>query len=536
MTNSEIANIINTTSKLMALYGAQSFKIRSYENAFKSLRRWSSNLSEMTESEIASVGDIGPNFAKKVIEIIQTNSLTEYDVLKEKTPEGIIELLNMKGLGPKKLKQLWDELGIKKAEDLLFACRQNKLLALKGFGQKTQDALKEKLMFFLSMRGYQLFSTIEKKANLLISKLEEKYPNGQFTLTGKIKRKEQIMKRIDILHNIDGLDLSNITKTEKSKHYFLNTPISFLYTNDLEFGNNLIRTTGPESFTKQLQLEEIQFKTEKEVFSHLNINFIPAEIRHQQNILEKAKNNNFDDLVKVSDIKGSLHMHTTYSDGLNSLEEMVKYAVNAGYEYMLITDHSKSATYANGLQIERLLEQIKKIGALNNQYNIKIYSGIESDILSNGALDYPDEILAQLDIVISSVHSGLGMDINKATDRILKAIENPYTRIMGHLTGRLLTTREGYPVDHRKIIDACANTNTVMELNANPSRLDIDEQYIPYAMEKNVMISINPDAHSTSQLDMMQYGVHTARRGGLTKNLCLNTKSLVDFDKWVKNT
>jgi DNA polymerase (family 10) len=240
------------------------------------------------------------------------------------------------------------------------------------------------------------------------------------------------------------------------------------------------------------------------------------------------------DLIQFADLKGVLHNHTTYSDGLNSVEEMALYAMEMGMEYLGICDHSKTAGYARGLQVERVLQQFEEIDALNQQlWPFKIFKGIESDILSNGDLDYEPELLSQFDLVVASVHSNLGMTEEKAMQRLLTAIENPYTTILGHPTGRLLLMREGYPLDHHKIIDACAANGVAIELNANPYRLDIDWRYIDYAMEKGVMVSVNPDAHEKMGYWDMQFGVLSGQKGGLQKSLTLNALNLLEFENYL---
>ncbi len=532
MTNGEIAKIFEITEKLYVLHNEDSSNKNLFKSIFDKLRRWGENIENLSITQIAKIGGMGEYAASKVIEVIDSATLAEYEILSSKTPKGIIELLDMKGLGPTNLRKLWIQLEITKAEELLLACRQDKLLKLKGFGPKNQEKLIRRLVFFLSMRGYKLYPVIKGKATDILSELNSKYPNNRFAVTGSIRRKEQILKKIDIVHTVKDISDNGITNIVNKLNYFRGTQVLFHYCHDNQFGNKLLESTGPEKFAKSIIIND-DYTNEEDIFRDLDINYIPAELRHQSGIIDRAKNDDFSSLIKTEDIKGSIHMHTTDSDGINTLEEMIAYADNVGYEYIVISDHSQSAGYAGGLRIDRLLQQIDRIDNLNNKYRIQVYSGIESDILKDGSLDYPDDILSQLDVVIASIHSGLIMDIETATNRIIKAIENPHTRIMGHLTSRLLATREGYPVDHKKIIDACAANNTVMELNANPSRLDMDEQYIEYAMKKNVMISINPDAHSTSQLDMMTYGVNAARRGGLTKEFCLNTMNGKEFNNWV---
>ena len=262
--------------------------------------------------------------------------------------------------------------------------------------------------------------------------------------------------------------------------------------------------------------------------------YIPPELREDDYWMGLAKDYALPELIFPEDIKGVVHNHSTYSDGLNTVEEMALECIRLGYEYLVMSDHSKSAFYADGLQVDKVYHQQEEIDMLNAKYpDFRIFKSIESDILSDGSLDYDDDVLNTFDLVIASVHSNLKMDEAKATKRLVTAIENPFTRILGHPTGRLLLARKGYPIDYKKVIDACAANDVVIELNASPHRLDLDWNWIPYAVEKGVMISINPDAHSLKGIQDIKWGVAVARKGGLTVDSCLNTKSLAEFMRWI---
>ena len=275
------------------------------------------------------------------------------------------------------------------------------------------------------------------------------------------------------------------------------------------------------------------YKSEEEIYSNLKIHYCEPELREGLFELEKAKAHTLPKLIEAIDLKGILHNHSTYSDGMNTLEEMAVYCKQLGYEYLGICDHSQTASYAGGLKVEQVLQQHDEIEKLNKQLApFKIFKGIESDILGNGNLDYEDDILKTFDFIVASVHANLKMDEEKATTRLLKAIENPYTTILGHPTGRLLLGRPGYPINHKKIIDACAANKVVIELNAHPYRLDIDWRWIPYCLEKGVMISINPDAHQLKGYHDMNYGVNVARKGLLTKEHCFNSKNLQEIENY----
>ena len=277
-----------------------------------------------------------------------------------------------------------------------------------------------------------------------------------------------------------------------------------------------------------------KYDNEESVYSNLNIQYCEPELREGLFELEKAKNNQLPKLIELTDLKGILHNHSTYSDGMNTLEEMATYCKELGYEYLGICDHSQTAVYADGLKPETVLVQHQEIEKLNKKlFPFKIFKGIESDILGNGDLDYEEDILKSFDFIVASVHANLKMDEEKATTRLLKAIENPHTTILGHPTGRLLLGRPGYPINHKKIIDACAANKVVIELNAHPYRLDIDWRWIPYCLEKGVMISINPDAHQLKGYHDMRYGTFVARKGLLTKDNCLNAMDLNTFENYL---
>jgi DNA polymerase (family 10) len=304
-----------------------------------------------------------------------------------------------------------------------------------------------------------------------------------------------------------------------------------------EFGSKLFRYTAAPAFMEAFlqKFPGLDFRgleTEAAVFQKVAMPYLAPELREQAWPLEK---NGLENLVEEGQIKGVVHAHTTYSDGINSLREMALFAKENGYQYLGLTDHSKSAFYANGLKEDRLLAQWQEVDALNRELApFRIFKGIESDILSDGSLDYEENILKQFDFIIASIHSNLRMDLEKATTRLLRAIENPYTTILGHPTGRLLLSRPGYPVDHEKIIDACAANQVAIELNANPYRLDLDWTWIQYALEKGVLIAINPDAHSTGGIHDIHYGTLSARKGGLTADKCLTCFELADFERFIK--
>jgi DNA polymerase (family 10) len=304
------------------------------------------------------------------------------------------------------------------------------------------------------------------------------------------------------------------------------------------FYYQLFVETASEEHLKQLDVlpdENIEYNSEEEVYESIGLTYIEPELREGRNEILLAKSNQLPELIEYEDLRGPLHNHSQWSDGQNTIEEMALWCINKGYSYLGMADHSKAAFYAQGLSEERVYAQQKEIDALNLKYpNFKIFKGIECDILNDGSLDYDNDVLKTFDYVVASVHSNLKMTEEKAMMRLLNAIENPYTTILGHPTGRLLLMREGYPINHKKIIDACAANGVHIEINANPYRLDIDWRYIDYAMEKGVMLSINPDAHELDGFLDMYFGTLVARKGGLTKEACLNCLETDDILKHFK--
>ena len=550
MTNKDIARTFQYLGNIMELHGENKFKIRSYQNAYITLRKLDQALVDMNDEEIAGIKGVGKAISGKIRELLDNGQMQTLEKYKAMTPEGVQEMLNIKGFGPKKILPIWKALEVETIGELLYAVNENRLVELKGFGKKTQEDLKQKLEYYQKSKHKFHYATLEGEALDLIEVIEELLPNAKVEPTGAIRRRCNEVEVIELLIASDqDLDilfqrgiLTDLTK-ENNKVHAINQneyPVVLYTCSKEEFGSKQFRYTAAADFMEAFlqAYPSIDFKglaDEQAIFAKAKIDYIAPELREQAWALDLAKAQKLPTLIEKEDIKGVIHTHTTYSDGLNTLEEMVDAAKELGYQYIGITDHSKSAFYANGLKPDRVLEQIQAINALNAKLNdFTILKGIESDILNDGSLDYEEDILKQFDFIIASVHSNLRMDEEKATNRIIKAVENPYTSILGHPTGRLLLSRQGYPIDHKKIIDACADNGVSIELNANPYRLDLDWSWIPYATEKGVLISINPDAHSTQGILDIHYGVLSARKGGLTKEQCLNTYSVSDFLKYLR--
>lgn len=534
MTNKEIANHFQELASLMELHGENPFKIRSYSSAYITLRKLGTELSEMSADEINKIKGVGKAISGKIDELLTVGKMNTLEKYREMTPEGIVDMLKIRGFGSKKIAVIWKKMEIDTISDLVYACRENRLVEVKGFGLKTQADLLKKLEYHIQSKGFYHFATLEKLAIPLLEKLTKLFPSETtIAFTGDIRRKMPILKSIDILmdiHDLAPVFDEKILELVDSENGIFQTklesvPVVIYTCATNELGSKQFRYTGPKEFLTKFiaKTSEKDFKdieTEEQVFAKASIPYIYPELRDLEQVFEWKT---IPTLIEEKDIKGVIHLHTTYSDGLHSLEDMVAHVHGLGFEYIGITDHSKSAFYANGLKPEQVIKQWSEIDEIQQKYpDFKIFKGIESDILNDGSLDYEEDILKGFDFIIASVHSNLKMDKDKATARIIKAVENQYTTILGHMTSRLILMRKGYPLDHKKIIDACAANEVAIEINAHPYRLDIDWKWIPYAMEKGVKIAVNPDAHTKEGVGDIRYGVAAARKGGLTKEMCFS--------------
>ena len=538
ISNKDLAKQFKLLGDLMELHKENPFKIRSYNNAYITLRKLPEPVAELSEEDRSEIKGIGKAINSKITELATTGKMSTLERYLQDTPKGIVELLQIKGLGPKKIRVIWKDLGVEDIGELLYAINENRLIELSGFGAKTQEDLRQKLEYFQQNIGNVHFALLyefgEELKNVLLTDSKEGDKVEGF---GIFANQETVGEKVQLAMNfplpkgiIEQFKVEIVEDAEERVVVQSEAGLvaELVSVSPDSLGSYLLNhSVLPASMALD---NDTGFIDEKSFFDSKQLGFIPSPVRHLDHVWDFAKSGNAYPMIQVEDIQGVIHNHSTYSDGMNSMEEMILAAQSKGYTYMLMTDHSKSAFYANGLKEDRLIEQWSEIDALNAKYSdFQMLKGIECDILNDGSLDYDDEILKQFDAVIISVHSNLRMDEEKATNRILKAIENPYSNILGHPTGRLLLSRKGYPVDHKKIIDACAANGVHIELNANPWRLDLDPEWIPYAMEKGIKISINPDAHSVKGIDDIKYGVLAAQGGGLTKDACLNAVSVEDF-------
>lgn len=533
MTNPEIARHFALLADLMELHNENPFKIKSYSFAARHLKNIDTPLKALSIEELEKIEGVGKAIAEKIFHLTRTGKLDLLEKYLKITPIGVIDLLQLKGIGPKKIAQLWKELDIESLGELEYACNENRLLELKGFGEKTQENILKQIQFMNQNSNKFLWANLEELANEIVAELLDQYPNLLVSTCGDFRRKFVTLEGIDFLIAEEDKAIQTAI-FEKYKQY----PVHFEYCSQHDFYLKLLELSSDKEHYGFLSYKIdafVKYTSEKAIYVAAGFPFIAPEMRDNKLEWKLAENDQLNDLIELKDIKGVVHSHSKYSDGANSLKELATYCKEQGFEYLVISDHSKSAFYANGMKEETILEQHAEIEALNRQlFPFRIYKSVESDILNDGQLDYPDDVLKTFDLVIASVHSQLKMTQEKAMHRLMKAIENPYTTILGHMTGRLLLSREGYPVDHKKIIDACAANKVCIELNANPYRLDIDYQWIQYCQEKGVPISINPDAHNLRGVQDIKYGVYAARKGGLLKSNTLNTLTNDNFEKYLQ--
>ena len=549
MTNAAIADNFSLLGKLMDIHGENSFKTKTYAITAFTIEKLPTELKDLPQEKIFGLRGIGDAIGKKIITQLETGQLPQLNEYIANTPAGILEMLQLKGLGPKKIFTVWKELGIETIGELLYACEENRLTLYKGFGEKTQQNVKEAILFYMGSQGSYLYQQIENFAINVEAKLKALFKNPQFYITGQFRRQMEVIDKLDWVtttpkNTIYSFFTSNgYTLVDDAANYVSvvgqeNVKLGFYSVEAGAISKQLFETSCSDAFLEAwkttIGFNETTYPSEEAIFSSNNIAFIPPSLREDASVIAQAKENKLPTLIQTKDIKGIIHSHSKWSDGNNTLEEMAAAAIQKGYEYLVISDHSKTAFYAQGLYEERVLAQHQQIEELNRQLApFEIFKSIESDILNDGSLDYEKDILEKFDVVIASIHSNLKMTEEKAMMRLINAIENPYTSILGHLTGRLLLSRNGYPVNHQKIIDACAANNVVIEINAHPRRLDLDWRWIRAALDKNVLLSINPDAHSIDGYNDCRYGVLAAQKAGLTAEQNLSSFSLQQFENFV---
>ena len=549
MENKTISRTFRQLSQLMELHEENPFKIKSIANASFKLDKLPFKLEGKTIEEIEKIDGIGKSISSKIIELLETGSMKELNDLLAITPAGIVEMLGIKGIGPKKILVIWHELKIDTVGELYYACNENRLIEAKGFGLKTQEEIKKVIEFKMAANGRFLYAHVEAVVNNLFSSLSiwlnQIDETSLLGIGGQFRRCCEIIDEVPFIIGTDNASAStNLGEFEAlvfeqigENYYFAATEIGLKIklkiVSKADFYLAWFKETGNDDHVNEVlkRITTTNFANEEAIYAEAGLMYIEPELREGYNEIELASTNSLPQLITFADLKGTLHNHSTWSDGVNTLEEMAVFCKETLHlEYLGICDHSRSAFYAKGLDEQRVYDQHQEIEALNKKLApFKIFKGIESDILNDGSLDYSEEVLKSFDFVVASIHSPLRMDKDKATARLVKAIENPYTTILGHPTGRLLLSRAGYPIDYKKVIDACEANGVVIEINANPLRLDLDWRWHRYALEKGVLLSINPDAHRREGFYDMHFGLLVARKGGLTAEMNLNSFTLEEI-------
>jgi DNA polymerase (family 10) len=550
MDNAAIADNFSLLAKLMDIHGENSFKTKTYAIASFNIEKLPKQLNDTPREKLFTIKGIGESVGKKVIEMLDTSKLEILDEYISKTPPGVIEMLNIKGIGPKKIHTIWKEMEIESLGELLYACNENRLTLFKGFGEKTQKNVGDAIEFYFLNQGHFLYAQLEEVFPQIENYFQKLFSPDKVRVTGAYRRQEVTIEELEYV-----IDETNETIKPKfqtaqppelleenndSLLYKLKNGLKLrLYTGKQNITERQFITTGSKEFTDAFQksFPAVKFtisENDETIFEEAKIAYIPPCLRETVSIIDKAKKNKLPKLIQPEDIRSIIHSHSNWSDGSNTIEEMAVECIKRGLEYLVISDHSQTAFYANGLKEDRIREQHRYVDELNARLKpFKIFKSIESDILNDGSLDYPPSVLKTFDLVIASVHSNLKMTEEKAMKRLITVIENPYTTILGHMTGRLLLSRNGYPVNHKKIIEACAANHVVIEINAHPRRLDMDWKYIDYAIEKGVLLSIDPDAHALDGFDDVKFGVLSAQKGGLTKDNNLSSFGLKEFEEFL---
>ncbi len=555
MDKRQISHILEEIGLLLELKGESPFKSNAYYNAARAISTLTEEIAALVASGgIRHVKGIGQAIAEKLAELVGTGRLVYYEDLKRSVPAGLLEMTAIPGLGPKKITAIWAKLGITTVGELEYACIENRLAGLPGFGLKTQDKIRQGILQLKKHRGYHLYAHVIQEAVDLLDALQLVPGLRQAALVGDVRRKMEIIRSIEILVGgaepdavLDALKpTSGLPEVSRVGDLLTGRspsglPVTIRVTKELT-ARALMHATGNDAHLAVLaeraarrripwdlaegarERDAPEADSEERLYALLGLPFIEPELREGYDEIPAAESGRLKPLVEDGHIRGIFHNHTTDSDGSATLEEMVEAARALGYRYIGISDHSQSAFYANGLKEDRIREQHAAIDALRKRMDgIAIFKGIEADILADGTLDYPDEVLARFDFVIGSIHSRFNLPEEEQTGRVLRAISSPYLTMLGHPTGRLLLSREGYRIDMQRVIAAAKEHGKILEVNANPHRLDLDWRVCRSAKAAGVKVSINPDAHATDGLRDVPFGVNVARKGGLEPSDVVNT-------------
>lgn len=569
--NSDIAIAFNQTADLLAIQGANEFRIRAYRNAARVINQWPKQLSESVQDQekMPKLPGMGPDLTSKVVELVKTGKLTLLEELKQKTPEGLLEVMLLPGLGPRRVKTLQDQLKVRSIPDLKRVVATGKLRALPGFGSQLEKQILEALKKRGTGSKRVLLANAQQIANSLAAFLKKSQGVNEVTVAGSFRRKVATVGDLDILASVnsdsdlmsrfvayeDGVKILSQGTTRSSIVLRSGMQVDLRVVPAESYGAALHYFTGSKAHNIAVRKLGLKYglkineygifrgarrvggRTEEEVFKSVRLPYIEPELRENRGEIEAASRGALPHLITLEAIQGDLHAHTDETDGRLTLEAMARAAEKCGYAYLAITDHSRRLTVANGLTPERLKRQIRKIDDFNKKSKgIRLLKAIEVDILEDGSLDLPDEILSQLDLTVCSVHSKFNLSEKKQTERIIRAMDHPRFNILGHPTGRLIGQREPYSIHLEKVMHAAKERGCFLEVNAQPERMDLSDIYCAMAKEVGVKVVISTDAHSDYDLNQMEFGVAQARRGWLGPEDVLNTLNWSQLKKALKRT
>jgi DNA polymerase (family X) len=569
--NSDVSDIFNKVADLLEIEDDSPFRIRAYRNAARIIANLPQNVSDRIESEndLAKLRGIGKDLAGKIKEIVETGSLAQLEELEGKTPSGLSQLMKLEGLGPKRVQALNRALGVTSLKDLEDAARQGKVKEVEGFGEKTEQMILEELEAYEGKEVRIKLMEAEQRAQPLVEYLKEGKGIKKVTVAGSYRRRKETVGDLDILVTcrkgskvmdrfVDYEDVKKVVSKGTTRATIVlrsGLHVDLRVVPQVSYGAALHYFTGSKAHNiavrklgvkKNLKINEygvfkgderIAGKTEKEVYDQVDLPYIEPELRENRGELEAAGKGRLPRLIGLDDLRGDLHAHTTETDGHATLEEMANAAKEYGHDYLAITNHSKKVTMAHGLDAGRLAEEIEEIDQLNGKLSdIVLLKGIEVDILEDGSLDLPDDILKELDVVVCSVHYQRRLSREKMTERVLRAMDNPYINIFAHPTGRLINARDPYDIDLERIIRGARERGCFLEINAHPDRLDLSDVHCKMAKDMGLKLAISTDAHSIADLNLMRYGIDQARRGWLEPDDVINTRDLKQLRKLLKRT
>lgn len=577
MDKQEIASILGEMGTLLELQGANPFKARAFQNAARAVEAMTEDIGTVAaDGRLQDVKGIGKSIAAIVGDLVSKGASAEYEELRRQTPDGLLEMLKIEGLGPKRILMLHRGRSIRTVKELEDACKAGRICSLKGFGARSEKKIIEGIAALRERGSRVLFPVAERAATAILEHVRGLPQTLQAEIAGSIRRRKETIGDVDILVAAKDRDREAIMKaflahpllatvtahgTTKSSAVLREGipcdmrivkeeefPFAFSYFTGSKEHNIVLRGRARqigwslneygfsrvEGAPKHKSPKIPQCRSEKDIYKALGLAWVPPELREDRGEVDAAAKGPLPRLVEYEDIRGTLHCHTTFSDGLHSLEQMGNAAKQLGWEFLGIADHSKAAAYAGGLTASDVKRQFREIDTLNARLPVQLLKGTECDILADGTLDWPEHMLAGFEYVVVSVHSAFQMSERDMTRRIIKALKQKHVTMLGHPTGRLLLAREGYPVNMEEVIAAAADYGTMIEINAHPTRLDLDWRLCRFARDKGVLLSVNPDAHSIDDLSNVRFGVNIARKGWLTKGDVLNTRSCAEVLKLVR--